>query len=104
MTETTKKKRKTPSPGKVWTPALIGPYLEQCRKAKGLSQEEVSGLIGNKRSKAKISRFERNEKIPSDDTLELLGPVLGVDGKRLIAIRTVSDSKAREWAKEDQWL
>ncbi len=43
-------------------------YLKKVRRKSGLSQRELTYLLGQKH-KSKVSRYERNERLPSTRTL-----------------------------------
>ncbi len=49
-------------------PKVLRNYLKKFRKRSGLSQREVTYLLG-KKHKSKVSRYERNERLPSSRTL-----------------------------------
>lgn len=58
------------------TKTRIGLQIREIRKAKGLTQDQLAGLI--ERSVEAISNLERGVSLPGIDTLERLSTVLGV--------------------------
>lgn len=48
----------------------IGPFLRQLRRTRGMSQEELAGLVGT--DQAAISAYERGRRIPSAEMLNRL--------------------------------
>lgn len=62
----------------------INEYLKQLRIDKNISQRQLARLSGVDSSY--ISRYERNERIPSPDVLLKLSPYLGVTFEHLMDI------------------
>lgn len=58
---------------------LVGERIQQLRKRKGLSQDELSGRIGI--DTKSLSRLERGAHYPSLETLERIRIALGVELK-----------------------
>lgn len=61
---------------------VVGQNVRELRKAKGLTQEDLEGLTGLKRSY--ISDMERGMRNPTVKALERLAAALGVPAARLL--------------------
>ena len=57
---------------------MIGRRLRLCRSAAGLSLRELESRIGNRVTAQAISKYERNESMPSVGVLARLADALGV--------------------------
>lgn len=79
-----KKTRKKPTP-RAFKPVVIGLYLLELRKQKGLTQDEVSAELGI--SKAQISRFEIGGTLLPDHALEAYAKAWFLEEKILKSIR-----------------
>ena len=60
----------------------FGVRLQQVRKAAGLSQEQLAGLVGM--SRQAVSKWETDQAAPDIGTLALLCGVLGVSADELL--------------------
>jgi transcriptional regulator with XRE-family HTH domain len=65
------------------TKKRIGIQIRELRKAKGLTQDELAGMID--RSTEALSNLERGVSLPGIDTLERLSDKLGVQLKDFFA-------------------
>lgn len=79
-----KKARKKPTP-RAFKPVVIGLYLLELRKQKGLTQDEVADELGI--SKAQISRFEIGGTLLPDHALEAYAKAWFLEEKILKSIR-----------------
>lgn len=59
--------------------ALIGDRIRAAREKAGLSQRELADQIPGKADGGQVSKWERGEHRPSDDTLKAIAQALGRD-------------------------
>lgn len=73
------------------TKELLGARIKELRKAKGLSQEELSEKVGI--DSKHLSRIEVGKSYPSLDTLEKIANALSVEIKDLFEFMHLSRTK-----------
>lgn len=76
------------------SPELIGAVIQRQRKAKGLSQEVLSGLAGLDRTH--YSKIERGLRAPTIDTLFKIAHALDMPAHELV--RSI-ETEVQEWDK-----
>lgn len=73
---------------------MIGKFIKEARKAKGLTQDELGKAIGL--TGVAIMRYEKNQREPSKEIIERMAEVLNVHPNDLIGWKIVNEFKTFE--------